>query len=186
MKITVNTDVLKKHSITLGEFLIMLIGYYEIDFQKCHDSVIGKNLAERNLFKELGVILSNNNKNLVAQILMESDDRVIHSGINFESLAKKLQEVYPDGIKSGTTYPWRGTTDEIAQKLRTLVVKYDFSFTEEEAINAVKEYIESFKEPCQYTLILKNFILWVHKDKTGCYEMESMFMTIVENNRKKQ
>ena len=185
MKLTINTDVLKKHNLTLGEFLIMLLGYFNIDIKECHNSVIKKYIVERDLFKELGIVLSNNSKNLIAQILMESDDRAINSGIDFTDLATKLMEVYPDGVKAGKTYSWRGTVDEIAQKLRTLVVKYDFTFTEEEAINATKEYISSFKAPYQYMHTLKNFLLYTSKDKQGHWEMESIFMTIVENNRDK-
>lgn len=183
MKITINTDILKKHHLSLGEFLVMLLGYYSIDIKECQNTIIKKHLAENNLFKDTDIILSNNNKDLVAQILMESDDRAINSDIDFNELAYQLQQLYPDGNKSGKTYPWRGIVDEIAQKLRTLVVKYNFSFTKEEAINAVKEYIASFTPPYQYMHTLKNFLLYTSKNGQGHWEMESLFMTIIENNR---
>lgn len=183
MKITINTDILKRYNLSLGEFLVMLIGYYDIDYQNCHNNIIKKLFAEKNLFKEMGVILSNNSKDLIAKILMESDDKAINSGINFESLAKTLQQIYPYGIKAGKTYEWRGKTEEIAQKLRTLVVKYDFQFTEHEAIDATKEYVSSFTTPYQYMHTLKNFLLYTTKDSQGHYAMESLFMTIIENNR---
>lgn len=179
MKITINTDILRRHNLSLGEFLIMLIGYYDINYQSCQNSIIKKHLAQNNLFNDTGIVLSNNNKDLVAQILMESDDRAIQSGINFEGLAYQLQQLYPDGIKPGKTYSWRGTTEEIAQKLRILVVKYNFLFTPEEAINAVKEYLSWFEKPYKDMYILKNFLLWTNKDKA----MESVFMTIIENKR---
>lgn len=185
MKITINTDILKRHNLSLGEFLVMLLGYYNIDIQNCHDNIIKKYVAEKNLFKELGVILSNNSKNLIAQILIESDDKIINSGIDFESLAKNLQMIYPDGIKSGKTYSWRGETAEIAQKLRTLIVKYDFEFTIQEAIEATKEYVSSFTSPYQYMHTLKNFLLYIKKNQ-GHLEMESIFMSIIENNRQNE
>lgn len=183
MKLTINTEVLKRHNLSLGEFLVMLLGYYDIDFQDSHNSIIKKSIADKNLFKELGIILSNNSKNLIAQILMESDDKVINSGIDFEDLAKQLMNIYPNGIKAGKTYSWRGTEEEIAQKLRTLIVKYDFTFTEQEAIDATKEYVFSFTAPYQYMHTLKNFLLYNTKDHQGHWEMESVFMTIIENNR---
>ena len=183
MNITINTDVLRRHNLSLGEFLIMLLGYFDIDVKECQNNIIEKHFAERNLFKDIGTILSNNSKDLVAQILMESDERVIRSGIDFTGLAERLQSCYPSGIKSGTTYSWRGDTEVIAQKLRTLVAVYGFTFTEDEAINAVKTYLESFKTPCKDTLILKNFILRTRRDSDGKAEMESLFMTTVENNR---
>ena len=178
MKITINTEVLKKHNLSLGEFLVMLIGYYDIDIHNCQDCIIKKYLAEKNLFKDTSIVLSDNSKSLVARILMESDDRAISSGIDFEGLAEKLQEIYPNGIKAGKTYSWRGTIEEIAQKLRILVVLHNFRFTEEEAIKATKEYVGSFESPYKLMHTLKNFILYTNKEG-----MESMFMTIIENNR---
>lgn len=183
MKITINTDILKKYKLSLGEFLLMLLGYYDIDIQECHNSIINKSVAEKNLFSKLGIILSNNSKNLIAKILMESDDRAINSNIDFERLAQKLMNIYPEGIKAGKTYSWRGTIDEVAQKLRTLVVVHNFSFTEEEAINATKEYVSSFTAPYQHMHTLKNFILYTTKSEEGHWEIESLFMTTIENNR---
>jgi hypothetical protein len=178
MKITINTEVLKKHKLSLGEFLVMLIGYYDIDIHDCHNCIIKKYLAEKNLFKDSSIILSDNSKNLVARILMESDERAINSGIDFEKLATELQEIFPDGIKAGKTYSWRGTVEDIAQKLRVLVVIHGFKFTPEEAISATKEYVSSYEPPYQHMHTLKNFLLFQNKG-----EMESIFMTIIENNR---
>lgn len=178
MKFTVNTDILKKHNLSLGEFLVLLIGYFDLDFKDCQDSIIGKLLADKNLFKDIGIVLSNNSKDLIAQILMESDEKAISSGIDFESLALSLQECYPDGNKPGTTYSWRGNTAEIAQKLRTLVVKYGFTFTEGEAIDATKEYIQSTEKDIKHRHQLKYFLLWTSGDT-----VDSMFMTIIEAHR---
>lgn len=184
MKITINTDILQRHNLSLGEFLIMLLGYYDIDYQKCHNNIIKKLFAEKNLFKEMSIILSNNSKDLIARILMESDDKAVRSGIDFDRLAVELQNIFPQGIKPGKTYKWRGNTEEIAQKLRVLVVKYDFQFTEQEAIDATMEYVSSFNAPYTQMHTLKNFLLYIKKNPEGQHEMESMFMTIIENNRK--
>ena len=183
MKITINTDILKRHNLSLGEFLIMLIGYYGIDYNESKDSILRKYLADKSLFKEMDIILSNNSKDLVARILVESDERVLQSGIDFEELAYQLMMLYPPGIKTGTTYKWRGELDIIAQKLRTIVAVYGFTFTVDEAVNAVKTYLQSFETPCKETLILKNFILRTRKNSEGNAEMESLFMTTIENNR---
>lgn len=178
MKFTINTDILKRHSLSLGEFLVMLIGYFDLDFRDCKDSIIRKLLVNANLFKDTSIVLSNNSKDLVARILMESDEKAINSGIDFEALALALQECYPDGNKPGTTYSWRGDASEIAQKLRTLVVKYDFSFTEEEALQATREYLENTEKDIRHRHQLKYFLLW-----TSGENMESVFMSIIENRR---
>ena len=182
MTLTINTNVLRKYHLSIEQFIVLLTGYYSLDCQKIHDDLVNEGLAERNLFKGFPPILSDNTKNLIARIFIESDPKIIQSGIDFEKLAAECQKVYPSGNKPGTTYPWRGTKEEIAQKLRTLVVKYNFLFTEEEAIAATKEYVDSFKD-YKFMSLLRNFILTTHKDEDGKLELNSLFMTIIDNNR---
>lgn len=179
MKITINDEVLKKEHLSIGELLILLLGYYDINYDDCCSKLIDKHIASINVFNPTSIVLSDNSRNLVAKILMESNDKVRNSGIDFMELATKLQAIYPPGNKPSTTYTWRGKTEEIAQKLRILVAQYDFSFTEEEAINATKQYVESFEKAEKHMRLLKYFIL-----KTGSKEdIDSMFMTLIENNR---
>jgi hypothetical protein len=162
----------------------MLLGYFEIDLEDCHNTIIRKTLVERNVMKNMGIILSNNSKDLVAQILLESDEKVINSGINFEELATELMNCYPQGNKPGTTHKWRGTTNMIAQKLRTLIAVHDFHFTPEEAIQATINYVSSFEPPYQDMLLLRSFILTTRKSPIdGFSEIDSLFMTYIENNR---
>lgn len=179
MKITINTEVLQKENLSLGEFLVLLMGFYDISYTKSLEKVLKKKAVLPDVFHRLEVVMSDNAKDYVARILTESDDKIIHSNIDFTDLAGKLQAIYPKGNKPGTTYFWRGWTKEITQKLMTLVAKYDFSFTEEEAIKATREYVNSFEDR-KKMMVLKNFIL---KTNTNNQEMESMFMTIIENNR---
>lgn len=178
MKITINTEVLQKEGLSLGDFLVMLIGYYGADYKESFDKLVDKGIIQPNVFRKLSMILSNNSKDYIAKLVMMCDDRAVNSGLDFTSLARKLQDIYPTGMKQGTTYLWGDKTDLIAQKLRTLVVKYNFSFTEEEAIKATKEYVSSF-EDTQKMQLLKYFILKTR----GSQEIDSMFMTIIENNR---
>lgn len=185
MKITINTDVLRKYNLSMGQFLVLLTGYYNLDCQKINDELVDEGLVERDLFKGFPPVLSDNTKSLVAKIIVESSDRIVNCPIkDFEALAETLMQYYPEGNKPGTTYPWRSTISEIAQKLRTLVVKYDFDFTPEEAQDAVREYVETFKD-YKYMSLLRNFILTTHKDEDGKLELNSLFMTIIENNREK-
>jgi hypothetical protein len=184
MNITINTKILQKHHLSLGEFLLMLLGYFDIDIENSLNSVIEKSFAEKNVLKNMDIILSNNNKDLVAHILLESNEKVINSGIDFESLAIKLMNCYPKGNKPGTTYKWRSTTDIIAQKLRTLVAVEDFKFTPKEAIQATINYVSSFEPPYQSMLLLRAFLLTTKKSSVdGFSEIDSLFMTYIENNR---
>jgi len=179
MDITINNEVLKKEHLTMGEFLVMLMGFYNVRYKDCFDSLVDKKIIYKNVFDKDDMVLSDNTRNLITNILMKSDKRMSNSNIDFTKLAKKLQDLYPTGCKSGTTYSWRDNTETIADKLRALVVVHHFSFTEEEAIKATKEYVSFFGEDKGNMQLLKYFILKTKKDG----DIESMFMTIIENNR---
>ena len=183
MKISIDTNVLKKHKLSLEQFIILLSSYYNLDYQKLQEELLDKGLAQKNLFKDFPPVISDNTRKLIAKVIVDSDSKIANSGIDFDKLAKALQGYYPEGIKAGKTYPWRGTVEEIALRLKTLIVKYDFVFTEEEAITAVKEYVSGFKAPYTFMYLLKNFLLYTKKEDNGHYEVDSLFMTIIENNR---
>lgn len=167
----------------MGDFLVMLIGYYGINYKETLDRLIRDGTLEKNVFNPYDMVLSNNTKNLVAGILLESDERTNSLGIDFDALAEKLQGIYPDGVKPGTSYYWRGGAKAVAMKLRALVAKHGFTFTEEEAVKATKEYVDSFKgKDTKQMSILTTFILKTKRQHDGS-EVDSMFMTIIENNR---
>ena len=117
---------------------------------------------------------------LVESIFLNSEFKG-NKGIDtdrYDELADKLRELYPKGRKEGTSYLWRDSSAKIANKLRTLVKKYNFKFTDEQAINATKRYIESFNGNYSYMQLLKYFILKKDKD-TG--EENSQLMSYIEN-----
>lgn len=117
---------------------------------------------------------------LVESIFLNSEfkgDKGIYTD-RYDELADKLRELYPKGRKEGTSYLWRDSHAKIANKLRTLVKKYNFKFTDEQAINATKRYIESFNGNYSYMQLLKYFILKKDKD-TG--EENSQLMSYIEN-----
>lgn len=164
MTITFTTEVLQKHNIPVLEFLDRLKGWFS--------DQISPPLSPTE-------ILSDNSKDLVACILIESSSKLQESPVkDFEALAQQLMDIYPAGIKPSTTYPWRATVPEIAQKLRTLVAVHNFIFTEQEAIQATKEYVSQFPDDKTHMRLLKYFLL-----KTKDKEISSDFMTIIENQR---
>ena len=182
MKITIDMDVLKRHGFTWPEFQGLLAAYAGYPLDREQKSLEEKGLVQRDLFRSFPPVLPDNTKDLVAAILMESDEKAKASGIDFDGLARKLIDIYPKGNKPGTTYSFGGTPKEIAQKLRVLVVRYNFMFTEEEAIEATKEYVGQFKE-YKHMHLLRNFLLKTLRDEYGHIEIDSMFMTIIENHR---
>lgn len=182
MSLTVNDKVLSENNLTLEEFLVLYLCFKECDIQKTITTLIDKEFAYKDLKNPLSLVLSDNNKELITDILINSDRKIVNTEDSFNSLARKLREIYPEGKKPGTTYYWRDSSSVIAKKLKTLVVKFDFHFTEEEAIEATKKYVEEHKQDDRYMHLLKYFIL---KTDPTTGECKSEFMSIIENKDQK-
>ena len=91
MKITINTDVLKREHLSFGDFLVLLIGYYDLSYKEIQEKLIRDGTVQPNVFNKGEIVLSNNTKDLVAKILMESDNKILSCGLDFNTLAAKLQ-----------------------------------------------------------------------------------------------
>lgn len=181
MRLTIDQTVLDKHDLTISEFMVLYLNVNSVDTKSCMDSLVAKGLADKNLFSEGSIVVSDKVKELVSTIAIDSDKSVIDKDAEFIELANELRELYPAGRKEGTTYMWRGTTAEIAKKLKTLVVKYKYSFTREQVIKATKEYISSFNGNYKKMRLLKYFILKSERDADDNVNVISELMTLIEN-----
>lgn len=181
MNITINTKVLDKYDLSLEEFMLLYLGYKEVNITQTLQNIVAKGLADSDLFASGKIVISNNMANIISSIIIDSDKKIDNSDERFFALADKLKELYPAGRKPGTTYMWRGNTAEIAKKLKTLVVKYNFTFTDEQVINATKSYVHSFNGNYTKMRLLKYFILKSEKDADNNTNVISELMTIIEN-----
>jgi hypothetical protein len=179
MTITVADKILDKYNLSIEEFLILYICSKEYDIKELIDTIIAKGYADKNLYNPNTAIVSNNVKEIISSVIIDSDKAVIDKEEDYLKVAKKMQEIFPKGRKEGTTYAWRDCTAVIAKKLKTLVVKFDFKFTEEEALNATKKYVESFNGNYKFMQLLKYFIL---KNDTTTGDIKSEFMSLIEND----
>lgn len=181
MKWTIDSNILDKYNLSMDEFVLLLFLARGGNIQECMNSLLAKKWVERNIFHPDQVVLSLETKETVQGILLDSDRLVNGKQDDFESLANQLREIFPKGNKAGTNYNWRGSTAEIARKLKNLVVKYGCRFTEEEAIEATKAYVASFNGDYKYMKLLKYFLLKTPRNNNGDVEIESDFMTYLEN-----
>lgn len=175
-KVSINKDVLEKNNLSMDEFLVLLLTYNKANIQEVKQSLVEKGLADFSVFDD-ELVISSTTKDLITSITIDSDVKVLSKDKEFKELADKLKELFPKGKKAGTTYMWRDSTAVIARKLKTLVVKYDYQFTEEQAIKATKAYVESFNGDYTYMQLLKYFILKSLPDG----EIKSDFMSYIEN-----
>ena len=181
MKWTIDSNILDKYNLSMDEFVLLLFLARGGNVQECMNSLLAKKWADRNIFNPDQVVLSLETKETVQGILLDSDRLVNGKQDDFESLANQLREIFPKGNKAGTNYNWRGSTAEIARKLKNLVVKYGCKFTDEEAIEATKAYVSSFNGDYKYMKLLKYFLLKTPRNNNGDVEIESDFMAYLEN-----
>lgn len=181
MNLSINEDLLNKYNLTLNEFLLLVFLAKGGDIQKCIDSLFAKDMLETGISHPELIVVDQNIRDIIDTILVESDTRVSNKEGFFTEIANKLRELFPKGNKPGTNYSWRGSTVEIARKLKNLVAKYNCKFTEEEAINATKAYVESFNGDYKYMKLLKYFLLKTPINNNGDIEVQSEFMSYLEN-----
>ena len=182
MKLTIDQTILENNNLTLEEFLVLFLSAKEVDIGNISQSLIAKGFADKDLFSSGKLVISDKVKDLISTISIDSDKNVIDKDSEFTELATELREIYPAGRKDGTTYMWRGTTAEVAKKLKTLVVKYGFVINKESVIKATKEYVNSFNGNYRYMQLLKYFILKSVKDADGNVDIKSELMSIIENS----
>ena len=182
MKLTIDQTILDKNNLTIEEFLVLFLSAREVDIGVISQSLVAKGLADKDLFSSGKLVISDKVKDLISTISIDSDKNVIDKDSEFTELATELREIYPAGRKDGTTYMWRGTTAEVAKKLKTLVVKYGFVINKESVIKATKEYVNSFNGNYRYMQLLKQFILKSVRDADGNVDVKSELMSIIENS----
>ena len=182
MKLTIDQTILDKNNLTIEEFLVLFLSAREVDIGVISQSLVAKGLADKDLFSSGKLVISDEVKDLVSTISIESDKNVIDKDSEFTELATELREIYPAGRKDGTTYMWRGTTAEVAKKLKTLVVKYGYTINREDVLKATKEYVNSFNGNYRYMQLLKYFILKSVRDADGNVDIKSELMSLIENS----
>ena len=182
MKLTIDQTILENNNLTLEEFLVLFLSAKEVDIGDISQSLVAKGFADKDLFSSGKLVISDKVKDLISTISIDSDKNVIDKDSEFTELATELREIYPAGRKDGTTYMWRGTTAEVAKKLKTLVVKYGFVINKESVIKATKEYVNSFNGNYRYMQLLKYFILKSVKDADGNVDIKSELMSIIESS----
>lgn len=182
MKYTIDTTILQKNNITLEEFLWLFLNRKDVNINQLTNSLVNKGIADKSILDSAKLVLSDKSTTLISSVLIDSDKSVENKDKEFEELAKEMQELYPKGRKSGTTYYWRGSLIEITKKLKTLVVKYNIELNKEKILEATKSYVQSFNGDYTKMRLLKYFILKTEKDADGNIKITSDLMTLIENS----
>lgn len=178
MKITIDEGICEKNGIEVGELLMVLI-------IKLGDNV--SELCTQMLNKEIIVTDNNISGNYlitqrwsdVAETVLLDSDKDRQSVDRLENLVIQLQAIFPEGKKEGTSQYWRGNKREILLRLKKFFKLYDNTYTDEQILNATKNYVTNFNGNYNYMRVLKYFI-WkdekkLHEDgKMGVVEVSDL------------
>lgn len=185
-KVIIDIDKCNKEGIPLDAVLYMLslkIGT-PINSETQHYCSQNRLIVteESNLYKAiLKARITLDGIEFVNNALEQSDYTPIDS---FEEMADKMRNLFPKGKKPGTNYMWRDSVAIIAKRLKAVQRKYKevhgCEFTQEQAINATKAYVESFNGDYRYMQLLKYFISKAVV-VNGVVEESSQLMSYIEN-----
>lgn len=184
MRFTIDESVLAKYDIDLTSFLYLWFKARGGEIKSAVAKLIDAKLGYRDYFDAFNIVLGSFNTDKVETILLESEQVIKEKETFFDDLAEELRQLFPEGKKEGTSYMWRSNKAEVAKKLKLLTVKYGFTYTREEAIEATKAYVSSFNGNYKLMRILKYFILKTTKDADGNTSISSDLMEYIENKDK--
>ena len=183
MKYIIDTEILEREGIGLDEALYLLSVYKKkpINFNTVQKAKVENKVLKFENPRD-SVKITPKGQSYIESILAKSKIHVSSNNIErYRTLADKMREVYPKGIKPGTNYQWRDSTAIIADRLIKLVAKYNIEFTDEEAIDATKRYITSFNGNYRYMQILKYFISKQKPVEGAPAEQNSQFLSFLQN-----
>ena len=183
MKITIDEEQCKKFDLPVGELLYIVSAYLEDPitsdvFKKAiNDGFIVANEVDKNNIP-IKITITSDGINKIESILLDSEFNPSTSGKRFDELAVEMQELFPKGRKEGTNLMWRDSKNIISKRLKALTKKYNVTFTNEQALNATKRYIDSFNGDYRFMQVLKYFI---SKKNINTGEENSQLLSYIEN-----
>lgn len=185
MKITIDEDACKKVKLSLPEVLMITLVKTGVNIE-----TLLKQMKEKQILVEEHTLLGTNL--LVTQRWSDLSDKALLSADKsvpdnkrLENLAKALMEVFPAGKKEGTSQYWKGNLRDNTLRLAKFFKLYGDKYTDEQMIEAAKNYVSSHNGKYQYMRVLKYFI-WkdarkVNSEGEGYIEEVSDLAAFIEN-----
>ncbi len=173
-------SILDKKGLNYNEYLFLIMHSELENLKEYKETLINKGFLKlkdgelttlKKAYQELRSIeLSYNYVKIKNRKAMEKEKEA-----KYFDLAVKLQELYPKGKRPGSSVQWRSNKFILARKLKIIHDDYEVPFTEEQAIDATKRYVDSFNGDFTYMECLEYFILRLRP------EFKSNFMSYLEN-----
>ena len=157
MKITIDDKIVEQKGLSLEEFLFLL--FMKIS-NTSHSEIFEKLLQENKIYynnEAKQTLLMDKTDDLVQTILLDSEKSKPEIERE-ELLAIKMQEIFPQGKKEGTSQYFRGNKKEVTLKIKKFLKLYGH-YTDEQILEATQKYVDSFNGNYTYMRVLKYFII---------------------------
>lgn len=174
MKIILDTSVYLQNGVTNAELYLLMALHCGGNYEEALQGIIDKGYITRNGKPYGSWELTEDGYTCVNNILLDSDKAVPDKDRCME-LASKLKELFPQGIKTGST-PWRGNNRDVALRLQKFFKLYGNTWTNDEIYEATRKYVEHFNGDYTYMRTLKYFIMKSEKktDEEGNSHIEDI------------
>lgn len=185
MKITIDEDACKKVKLSLPEVLMITLVKTGVNIETLLEQMKEKQiLVEEHTLLGTNLLVTQRWSDLSDKALL-SADKSVPDNKRLENLAKSLMEVFPAGKKEGTSQYWKGNLRDNTLRLAKFFKLYGDKYTDEQMIEAAKNYVSSHNGKYQYMRLLKYFI-WkdarkVNSEGEGYIEEVSDLAAFIEN-----
>ena len=181
MTISINESVCKKNKLSLAELLSILLIKTGADIPKLFKSLEEKEIIVKDVFG--GYMVTQRWDDVASSILLDSE-KTHQSQERLEDLAIKLMEIFPKGKKEGTCHYFKGNKKDNVLKLKKFFKLYG-KYTDQQILDAARNYVASFNGNYAYMRILKYFIwkdeIKVNSEGTRYVEEVSDLANWIEN-----
>lgn len=161
-RIIIDEADLHANNLTIEEFITLLTISFKVIPEDYLDSLLEKGLISPKSDNER-ILFTNRKGRLLLEDLFNKLPNGKISESDVETLATKMQELFPQGKKPGTGYYWRGNHAEIVRKLKGFYKKYGTKYSQEQILEATQKYIQYYNGSTTYMQLLKYFI-WKQRD----------------------
>lgn len=183
MKFTIDEEICNKHGVMVEELLLLLSFKLDVNITNLIQTLLDKGaIVKDGLFKYM---ITQRWDDVISTIILDSENKGSKKADRAEKLASALMEVFPKEKKAGTCHYFRGNKKDNTLKLKKFFKLYGDKYTDEQIIEAAKQYVASFNGDYSYMRILKYFI-WkdqrkVDENGVGYIEETSDLASYIDN-----
>jgi len=167
MNLILKTETFLRNNLTDDEVVYLLMLSKKIDEESVQKSLESKGFITRdgNIFgdyriTEAGIKTINN-------IVLDSNDKVPKAtDKDLLALAGDMIALFPKGYQQGNKYAWRCSPAACVERLRGFFLKFNNNYTNEEILQATKNYVEHYKDSGQMRILI--YFIW--NTKGGSYD----------------